>query len=88
MSDPNQPPTRERLLTSGAELIADNGFNGVSVREICVHAETTVNMIHHFFGSKQGLLDAIVEQFSVGVFAVPMRFLDLMTRAQDLKPNT
>lgn len=83
MSKPKQPPTRERLLTSGAELIADKGFNGVSVREICGHAETSVNMIHHFFGSKQGLLDAIVEQFSAGVFAVPMRLLDKDPRSKD-----
>jgi len=83
MSKSNQPPTRERLLTSGTELIAEKGFNGVSVREICVHAETTVNMIHHFFGSKQGLLDAIVEQFSVGVFAVPMRLLEKDPRSKD-----
>jgi AcrR family transcriptional regulator len=83
MSKSNKPPTKERLLTSGTELIAEKGFNGVSVREICVHAETTVNMIHHFFGSKQGLLDAIVEQFSVGVFAVPMRLLEKEPRSKD-----
>ncbi len=67
--------TRERLLTSGAILIADRGFNGVSVREICKHAETSMNMIHHYFGSKDGLLAAIVEQFSSEVFAVPIQLL-------------
>ena len=33
-------------------------------------------MVHHYFGSKQGLLDAIVDQFSSGVFAIPMRLLE------------
>jgi AcrR family transcriptional regulator len=82
MSEANQQPTRERLLSSGAELIAENGFDGASVREICAHAETSINMIHHYFGSKQGLLDAIVEQFSSGVFAVPMRLLDKDPRSK------
>lgn len=82
MSEANQQPTRERLLSSGAELIAEKGFDGASVREICAHAETSINMIHHYFGSKQGLLDAIVEQFSSGVFAVPMRLLDKDPRSK------
>jgi AcrR family transcriptional regulator len=83
VTESSEPPTRERLLASGAYLIAEKGYDGVSVREICAHADTSINMIHHFFGSKQGLLDAIVEQFSVGVFAVPMRLLDKDPRSRD-----
>lgn len=78
-----QASTRDRLLASGAELIATKGFAGVSVREICGHAGTSINMIHHYFGSKQGLFDAIVEQFSSGVFAVPIRLLDKAPRSSD-----
>lgn len=53
------------------------------MREICAHAGTSMNMIHHYFGSKQGLLDAIVEQFSPGVFAVPMRLLEKEPRSKE-----
>ena len=63
--------------------MADRGFDGVSVREICAHADTSINMIHHYFGSKQGLLDAIVDQFSSGVFAVPLRLLEKDPRSAD-----
>ena len=83
MSESHQPSARDRLLTSGALLIAEKGFDGVSVREICSHAETSINMIHHYFGSKQGLLDAIVDQFSSGVFAVPMRVIDQAARSKE-----
>jgi AcrR family transcriptional regulator len=76
-------PARERLLVSGAQLMADKGFNGVSVREICRHAGTSMNMIHHYFGSKGGLLDAVVEQYSIRVFDVPMRLLDLPAKSKD-----
>jgi len=40
-------------------------------------------MVHHYFGSKAGLLNAIVEQFSSGVFLVPMRLLDKPLRSKD-----
>jgi AcrR family transcriptional regulator len=83
VGESTQPSPRSRLLTSGALLIAEKGFNGASVRAICAHAGTSVNMIHHYFGSKQGLLDAIVEQFSSGVFAVPMRLLEKEPRSQE-----
>ena len=75
--------TRERLLMSGALVFADKGFKGGSVREICKRANTSMNMIHHYFGSKAGLLDAIVEQFSSQVFAVPMRLLETPAKSCD-----
>ena len=67
---------RERLLASGAALFAEKGFGGVSVRSICKHAGTSMRMIHHYFESKEGLLDAIFERFDSSTFAVPMRLLD------------
>lgn len=76
MSETTGEPTRERLLASAAKLMADKGFNGASVREICAAADTSSNMVHHYFGSKQGLLQAIVEQFSSGVFDTPMRIIE------------
>lgn len=76
MSGATDEPTKARLLESGARLIAEKGFDGASVREICTDADTSINMIHHYFGNKQGLLDAIVEQFSSGVFALPLRIIE------------
>lgn len=75
--------TRERLIASGAILFAEKGFDGVSVREICAHAKTTMNMIHYFFSSKQGLLSAIMERFSVAIFEVPLRILAKPFRDRD-----
>ena len=42
-----------------------------------------MNMIHHYFGSKEGLLNEILEQFSAQVFVVPMRLLDKPPRSKD-----
>jgi AcrR family transcriptional regulator len=40
-------------------------------------------MIHHYFGSKVGLLEAIVEQFGSRVFSVPMRLLEKPPRSKE-----
>jgi len=66
----------ERLLKVGTELFAQEGFDAVSVREICAKAKTSSTMIHHYFGSKQGLLDAILDQFSTETFSTPLRLIE------------
>ena len=73
---------RERLLNAGAALFAEKGFAGTSVREICDMAGTGNNMIHHYFGSKQGLQDAIVSRFTSEVFAIPIRFIQKTPESQ------
>ena len=83
MDKSTDPPVKDRLLTSGAILFAEKGFGGVSVREICKHANTSMSMIHHYFENKDGLLKAIVEQFGSHVFAVPMRILDKAPRSEE-----
>lgn len=84
MAEPTvEPSPRERLLDAGAELFAERGFAAVSVREVCAAADTSANMIHHYFGSKQGLLDAVTQRFSDEVFAVPMQLLQTPARSQD-----
>ena len=76
-------PARARLLATAAKLFAEKSFGGVSVREICKEAGTGINMIHHYFGNKDGLLEAIVAQYDEGVFAMPMRLLATPARSSD-----
>jgi AcrR family transcriptional regulator len=76
-------PTKERLIHSGAVLFGKKGYAGVSVREICEHANTSMNMVHHFFESKEGLLDVIVNQFSKNVFSIPNKLLENTPRSQE-----
>jgi AcrR family transcriptional regulator len=76
-------PAKDRLLLSGALLFGQKGFEGVSVREICKHAKTSMNMIHHYFESKDGLLQSIVEQFSDQVFVVPLKLLQKPPKSKE-----
>lgn len=78
-----QAPARDRLIAAAAELFAEKSFGGVSVREICKKAGTGINMIHHYFGNKDGLLEAIVKQYDESVYAVPLRLLATPAKSRD-----
>lgn len=52
--------TRDRLLQSGIELFGKHGFMGVSLNRLARAAKTSPSSISHFFVSKEGLLEAVV----------------------------
>lgn len=54
--------TRERLLATAEELFATRGIDAVSVRDITEAADANTASINYHFGSKRGLIDAIVER--------------------------
>lgn len=52
---------RERLLAAGRMLFSQQGFAATSTREIAAQAGCNLALINHYFGSKEGLLVAILE---------------------------
>lgn len=52
-------PTRDRLLASAARLLAEQGVS-VSTRAICADAGVTAPTLYHYFGDREGLLQAVV----------------------------
>ena len=55
---------KQRLLEVGIELIAAKGYTGTSIRDIANAHGTSISNIYHYFGSKEGLLVAILEYLS------------------------
>ncbi len=56
---------RENLIAVATPLFAGKGFNGVSVRELAKAAEVNLSMISYYFGGKEGLYAAVLnEQFA------------------------
>ena len=68
-------PAKQRLIEAGKVLFAEHGFSGASVRDICAAADVGRNMIHHYFGSKDGLYSAVLDEFSAATFTVPLRVI-------------
>jgi AcrR family transcriptional regulator len=56
--------TRARVLEAAIELFAASGFEGASTRTIAERAGVNLPAIQYYFGSKEGLYRAVVEQFS------------------------
>jgi AcrR family transcriptional regulator len=52
--------TERRLLLAAERLFAEHGVDGVSLRAVMSEAGTNVASVHYHFGSKDGLLDAVV----------------------------
>mgnify|MGYP003323864178 FL=1 len=54
----------KKLIDSAAELLGSIGPNQLSIRDIAVHAGVNHAQIHHYFGGKQGLLEATYKQLA------------------------
>ncbi|WP_245802246.1 TetR/AcrR family transcriptional regulator [Corynebacterium pacaense] len=53
--------TRERLIAAAADLIAASPGEDFSLRAVCDAVGVKMPTLYHFFGSKQGLIDAVIE---------------------------
>lgn len=53
--------TRERLMRAAERLFAQRGVDGVSIRDITNDAGVNSAAIHYHFGSKAGLVQAILD---------------------------
>lgn len=54
--------TAEKLLDAAVELFAANGFNATSIRDIAGLTGMTISNIYYHYGSKEGLLIAILKR--------------------------
>ncbi|MBI3351289.1 MAG: TetR/AcrR family transcriptional regulator [Nitrospirae bacterium] len=53
---------KERLLKSAIDLIYSRSYAGVSVQDICEHADVKKGSFHYFFKTKRDLALAALEQ--------------------------
>jgi AcrR family transcriptional regulator len=73
---------RAQILTVAEQLFAENGFDGTSVRDIAQLANVNLAMISYYFGSKEKLLEALIEDragYTLGI-------LEELSKNQTLTP--
>lgn len=63
-SAPERQDRRERILRAADALFAELGFDAVSVRDVARGAEVNKGLVFYYFGSKQGLFNAVIEQYA------------------------
>jgi AcrR family transcriptional regulator len=59
-TDVKPPTSAERILSTALDLFAVKGYDATAVREICEAAGITKPTLYHFYGSKEGVLQALV----------------------------
>jgi TetR/AcrR family transcriptional regulator len=75
---------RAKILDCALRLFADHGYDAVGVQEIVDAAGITKPTLYHYFGSKHGLLEALLE----GYFSQLNRAVSLAAAYQGDLPGT
>lgn len=59
--------TKARILAAATREFAKNGLGGARVDAISARAKSNKRMIYHYFGSKEALFTAVVEEAYAGI---------------------
>jgi AcrR family transcriptional regulator len=81
MSTPRSAATRTRLLDAAERLFAEHGFAATSLRTVTDAADANVAAVNYHFGSKEGLLRAVVQRAMAAVNQERLRLLDELRAA-------
>ncbi|MDT3445477.1 MULTISPECIES: TetR family transcriptional regulator [unclassified Pseudofrankia] len=91
---PGQSDARAEILRAARALFAERGFVGTSIRAVAAGAGVDPALVHHYFGSKEGLFRAaleipvqpeelVEEIFAAGVEQAPQRLVRTFLRVWD-----
>ncbi|MDZ7331895.1 MAG: TetR/AcrR family transcriptional regulator [candidate division KSB1 bacterium] len=58
----NDNSTKATIFKAAAKLFAEKGFNGVSMREISELSNVTKPTIYYYFGNKEGIYKALIQE--------------------------
>ncbi len=59
--------TREQLLSAAIAVLGDEGYGAMSMRAIADRAGVRLSLVQYHFGSKRGLVEAVLEHFTEGL---------------------
>jgi AcrR family transcriptional regulator len=58
----SKPDPRIRILDAAEDAIAEAGFAGASLRDIVREAHVNLATVYYYFGSKEGLMEAVLKR--------------------------
>jgi len=68
--------TKQKILATAARLIGDQGYAATSLRHIIAEAGVNLAAVHYHFGSKEDLLDKLIEEKATTVNTRRLALLD------------
>lgn len=57
-----EPDARERLISAGYRVLSERGYDATTVKEVAREAGVNQGLVHYYFGSKDALLLAVIEE--------------------------
>jgi TetR/AcrR family transcriptional regulator, transcriptional repressor for nem operon len=68
--------SRERIISSAADLVGERGVHGTSLDDVLATAGASKSQLYHYFRDKEDLVRAVVARQTDRVLAVQMPLLD------------
>ena len=68
--------TKQKILDTAERLFGEQGYGATSLRQVIAMAKVNVAAVHYHFGSKEDLLDAVVDRKAGPVTVARMAWLD------------
>ena len=59
--------TREQLLAAATAVLGEDGYSAMSMRAVADRAGVRLSLVHYHFGSKAGLMEAVLEHLTEGL---------------------
>ena len=85
MADQNDASSRDLLLAAAQKVFADRGLEGTTVKELADTAGVNVSLVSYYFGGKEGLYRACLEQFSHSRLETAERVLKTPQSIEDFR---
>jgi AcrR family transcriptional regulator len=78
--------TATRILEAAEQLFADEGFESVSLRAITQTADVNLAAVNYHFGSKDALIDVVLERYITPINESRLALLDELEK--EYEPNS
>jgi len=75
MSDTEEKKAKDRILEAAIGLFAQKGYSATGLREIVKAADVSVAMVNYHFGTKQALLEEIIQTFFSQIYVIAQKCL-------------
>lgn len=82
-TEPMEENSRERILNAAEQLFSEQGISGTSLRALTRAADVNLASVHYYFGSKEALLDAVIDRRAKPVNAQRLLALETLMSSGD-----
>lgn len=83
---PTDNATRTRIVHAAEEILAEHGLEGLSLRTVTTRASVNLASVHYYFGSKDGLVTALVREHFTPINIARLKSLDAAIASAEKGP--